>query len=111
MTRFVAMQPLVPGRRVDVLEKNEHNHTVGAWYGYWNYKTGEVALYPNLRNRYVNWPNGVKPDKKKYISDRDIAVRRADGTTSWFKPRQSVAKPVPENKTQFAPVVQERMKF
>lgn len=91
MSRYVAMQPLVPGRRVDVLEKNEQDHTVGAWYGYWNYKTRRVALYPNVRNRYVNWPNGVKPTEKKFIDDTEIAVRRSDGTTSWFRSRSGTS--------------------
>lgn len=91
MSRYVAMQPLVPGRRVDVLEKNEQGHTVGAWYGYWNAKTRLVALYPNVRNRYVNWPNGVKPTEKKFIDDTEIAVRRSDGTTSWFRSRGSAS--------------------
>ncbi|MBQ7327189.1 MAG: hypothetical protein IJW93_06935 [Clostridia bacterium] len=91
MSRYVAMQPLVPGRRVDVLEKNAQGHTVGAWYGWWNYKTGRVALYPNVRNRYVNWPGGVKPTEKKFIDDTEIAVRRSDGTTSWFRSRSGTS--------------------
>ena len=102
MSRYVAMQPLVPGRRVDVLEKNAHGHTVGAYYGYWNHKTRTVALYPNVRNRYVNWPNGVKADKKKFIDDTEIAVRRSDGTTSWFrskKPAEQKAEEAPKGET------------
>ena len=112
MPRYIAMQPLVPGRRVDVLEKNEHNHTIGAYYGYWNYKTQTVALYPNVRNRYVNWPDGKIPDKKKYVSDRDVAVRRADGTTSSFRSSQRSSAPAAQESSEMvAPAVQERMKF
>lgn len=72
-TRYIAVKPLEPGRPVDVVERDESGALVGAWHGYWSFKRGTVALYPNPKNRYVAWPNGELP-KKRIVSDREVKV-------------------------------------
>lgn len=76
MSRYIAMQPLVPGKRVDILERNNAGHLIGAWFGYWNFKRGVVALYPNVTNHAVNWPGGRVPKGKKSISIRLVDYPR-----------------------------------
>lgn len=78
MSRLVALQPLEPGKPVDVVERDESGALVGAWHGYWSFKRGTVALYPNPKNRYVTWPNGELP-KKRIVSDREIKANNAGG--------------------------------
>ena len=77
-TRYIAVRPLEPGKPVDVLERDELGALVGAWHGYWNFKRETVALYPNPRNKYVNWPGGRIPEKR-IVSDRSIRVQNAEG--------------------------------
>lgn len=72
-TRYIAVRPLEPGKPVDVLERDELGALVGAWHGYWNYNRGTVGLYPNPRNKYVNWPGGRIPEKR-IVSDRVVYV-------------------------------------
>jgi hypothetical protein len=76
-TRYIAVRPLEPGKPVDVLERDELGALVGAYFGYWNYKRGTVALYPNPKNRFVSWPGGVLP-QKRIVSDRSIRVQKAE---------------------------------
>lgn len=77
-TRYFALRPLEPGKPVDVLERDEAGALVGAWHGYWNYNWGTVGLYPNPRNKYVNWPGGRIPDKR-IVSDRAVRVQSSEG--------------------------------
>lgn len=76
MTIYTALKPLQPDRPVDVIERDEQGALVGAWHGYWNFKRGTVALYPNGKNRYVSWPGGVLP-LKRVVSDRVILIRNS----------------------------------
>ena len=76
-TRYIAVRPLEPGKPVDVLERDELGALVGAWHGYWNFKRGTVALYPNPRNRFVTWPGGVLP-QKRIVSDRTVKIRNSE---------------------------------
>ena len=76
-TRYTAVKPLEPGKPVDVVERDESGALVGAWHGYWSFKRGTVALYPNPKNRYVAWPNGELP-KKRIVSDREVTVKNAE---------------------------------
>lgn len=76
-TRYEAVRALEPGKPVKVLERDERGFLVGAWIGYWNFKRGTVTLYPDVRNRYVNWPGGRIPDQKRQISDRFVHVRES----------------------------------
>ena len=75
MTTYEALKPLVPGKPVEIFERNEQGHLVGAWIGYWSFNKGTVALYPNVRNRAVNWPGGRVPSQRCIVSDRAITVR------------------------------------
>lgn len=68
---YEALRPLEPGKPVPVIERNELGALVGAWIGYWNYKSGTVTLYPDARNPFVHWPGG-KVGGKKTVSDRMI---------------------------------------
>ena len=77
-TRYIAVRPLEPGKPVDVLERDEAGALVGAWHGYWSFKRGTVALYPNPKNRFVSWPGGVLP-QKRVVSDRVVSVQNAEG--------------------------------
>ena len=110
MSRYIATRPLEPEKKIDILELNAAGHLIGAWFGYWNYKRGIVALYPNVTNHSVNWPDGKKPDKKKYISDRYIEVKKRDETKREFKTEPLTIKATPE-KTEYTSIVQERIKF
>ena len=76
-TRYEAVRVLEPGKPVSILERDERGFLVGAWIGYWNFKRGTVALYPDVRNRCVNWPGGRIPDRKLQISDRFVHVRES----------------------------------
>lgn len=90
-TRYIALKPLNPGRPVEVLERDDKGALVGAWFGYWNFKKGTVALYPNVANHNVNWPGGVIPSGRQVISDR--MVERKGNAPS---PSQQAAPPLPE---------------
>lgn len=107
MRRYVAMQPIVPNKRIDVLEKDEKGYSVGAWYGYWNYKKQIMTLYPNVRNRYVNWPNGKIPENKIVVSDSLIYRRTDDYKLTPFRGTLSAAaggtSPGGRGKVQGAP--------
>ena len=76
-TTYTAVKPLEPGKPVDVVERDESGALVGAWHGYWSFKRGTVALYPNGKNRYVTWPNGELP-KKRIVSDREVTGKNAE---------------------------------
>ncbi len=80
-SKYIAVRPLEPGKPVDVLERDELGALVGAWHGYWNFKRGTVALYPNGKNRYVSWPDGVLP-QKRVVSDRVVSVQSAKVSSS-----------------------------
>lgn len=77
MSRYIALKPLDPGKAVEVLERDDKGVLVGAWFGYWNFKKGTVALYPNVANHNVNWPGGVIPKGRRVISDRMVSVRNS----------------------------------
>ena len=72
VSKFIALKPLDPGKAVEVLERDDKGALVGAWFGYWNFKKGTVALYPNVANHNVNWPGGVIPKGRQVISDRMV---------------------------------------
>ena len=74
MTTYEALKPLEPGRAVEVIERDENGHLVGSWFGYWNFKRQTVALYPNVKNRFVNWPGGRIPQSKRLVSDRVVYI-------------------------------------
>ena len=74
-TSFTAMQSLVPGKAVDVLERDENGLLVGAYKGYWNDRQMTVTLYPNVHNKFVHWPGGAV-SKKKTVSDRLVRCDR-----------------------------------
>ena len=103
-TRYIAVRPLEPGKPVDVLERDELGALVGAWHGYWSYKRGTVALYPNPRNRFVSWPGGVLP-QKRVVSDRVVSVQSAKVSSS------STASGPPSPILGKAEAVQEKIKF
>lgn len=108
-TRYIAVRPLEPGKPVDVLERDELGALVGAWHGYWNFNRGTVGLYPNPRNKYVNWPGGVLP-QKRVVSDRVMSVQNAEGRVQ--KDTSSVAQsapPSPAGEGNY--IVQETIKF
>lgn len=75
-TMYEAVRPLEPGKPVAVVERNELGALVGAYLGYWNFKRGTVALYPDYKNRFVNWPDGKVPSKRIVISDSLIRCRK-----------------------------------
>ena len=109
MSRLVALQPLEPGKPVDVVERDESGALVGAWHGYWSFKRGTVALYPNPKNRYVAWPNGELP-KKRIVSDREIKVNNAGGGVQ--KDTSSAAQSAPSSSTgEGMSGVQQKFKF
>ena len=83
--RYEAVRALEPGKPVSILERDERGFLVGAWIGYWNFKRGVVMLYPDVRNRYVNWPGGRIPDQRRQISDRFVHVRESADTSSTAK--------------------------
>ena len=105
MSTYEAVRPLEPGKPVDVLERNEQGLLVGVWHGYWNYKRGTVALYPNPKNRFAFWPGGTLPGKR-VVSDRVVNVRRAE-RAALPPPKQT--KPAPREGISGG--VQEKMKF
>ena len=72
MSRYIALRPLAPDKAIEVLERDDKGVLVGAWFGYWNFKKGTVALYPNVTNHAVNWPGGVIPSGRQVISDRMV---------------------------------------
>lgn len=104
-TSYEAVKPLEPGRPVDVLERNEHGLLIGAWHGYWNYKRGTVALYPNPWNRLVWWPGGTIPSKR-VVSDRVVNVRQVEPAAL---PPAKKTKPEPREGTSDG--MQETIKF
>lgn len=108
-TRYIAVRPLEPGKPVDVFERDELGALVGAWHGYWNFKRGTVALYPNPKNRFISWPGGVLP-QKRIVSDRVVSVQNAEGRVQ--KDTSSVAQsapPSPAGEGNY--IVQETIKF
>lgn len=108
-SRYIAVKPLEPGKPVDVVERDESGALVGAWHGYWSFKRGTVALYPNGKNRYVTWPNGELP-KKRIVSDREVRVNNADGRKQKaISSSQQAVPPLPKGGTYGG--VQERIKF
>ena len=110
-TRYIAVRPLEPGKPVDVLERDELGALVGAWHGYWNFKWETVALYPNPRNKYINWP-GNKIPEKRIVSDRSIQVQNAEGRVQSAKvSSSSTASGPPSPILGKAEAVQERIKF
>ena len=69
---YEAMGRLVPNEAVSVLERDEHGALVGAYKGYWNYKRGTVALYPDMRHPFVRWSG---TPVKKVVADRYVKCR------------------------------------
>ena len=74
-TTYEAVRPLEDGKPVPVCERDESGALVGAWIGYWSFKRGTVALYPDVRNKFVNWPGGRVPRDKRIVSDRYVKIR------------------------------------
>lgn len=106
-TRYIAVRPLEPGKPVDVLERDEAGALVGAWHGYWNYNRGTVGLYPNPRNKYVNWPGGRIPEKR-IVSDRAVRVQSGEGKTKMQNAECRIQN-VPSSSTTAG--VQQKIKF
>lgn len=106
-TRYIAVRPLEPGKPVDVLERDEAGALVGAWHGYWNYNRGTVGLYPNPRNKYVNWPGGRIPEKR-IVSDRAVRVQSGEEKTK-IQNAECRTQNVPFSST--AAGVQQKIKF
>ena len=77
MTTYEAVRPLVPGGAVEVFERDENGFLVGAYFGYWNANRQTVALYPNVKNRFVNWPGGRIPSGRIVVSDRSVRIRKS----------------------------------
>lgn len=75
-TTYEAVRPLEDGKPVPVLERDENGSLVGAWIGYWSHKRETVALYPDVKNKFANWPGGIKPSSRRLVSDRRVRVRR-----------------------------------
>ena len=71
-TTYEAVRPLEDGKPVPVVERDESGALVGAWIGYWSYKRETVALYPDVKNKFINWPNGRVPNNKRIVNDRYI---------------------------------------
>lgn len=71
-TTYEAVWPLKDGKPVPVVERDETGALVGAWIGYWSFKRGTVALYPDVRNKFANWPGGSIPREKRTVSDRYV---------------------------------------
>lgn len=97
MTKYEALKPLQPNRRVEVYEKDENGYLVGAWLGYWNYNRGTVALYPDVKNRFVNWPNGRIPSSRRVVSDRMVTVRATIPNVQSKAPAQTTPGKIPKN--------------
>lgn len=89
MGKYVAMERIVPNKKIKVLEKNNRNCTVGAWIGYWNQARGTFNLYPNKHARYVSWPNKVIPTEKIVKNGYDMFRMTPD-----FKYRRLFPEPV-----------------
>lgn len=117
MSRYVALKPLVPGERVEILEKDAGDNTIGAWYGYWNFKRQTVSLYPNVTNRYAHWPCGRIPTKKRIVSDSMVHViqRRREDTaakkSATSAATSAVKLSVERGEESCRPVVQIQIKF
>ena len=79
MTRFVSVSRIMPNRRVELMEKDSRNYTVGEWIGYWNSERGSFNLYPNKRKKAF-WPEGKIPEGKRVVSDRLVYIRYKDYT-------------------------------
>lgn len=106
-TTLEALRPLEPGKPVTVVERDESGALVGAWIGYWSYKRGTVALYPDGKNRFVSWPGGVLP-KKRVVSDRSVKIRpkySSNDLSSMTKTILSSSESIKETKLP----IQERM--
>lgn len=106
MSSYEALKPLQPNKRVEVYERDENGFLVGAWLGYWNYNRGTVALYPDVKNRFVNWPSGRIPGSRRVVSDRIVKVRAVKN--------EQITKPdVRDNKANIPNVAasQESFKF
>lgn len=84
MGKYVAMERIVPNKKIKILEKNGRNCTVGAWIGYWNQARGTFNLYPDSHYRYVDWPGGKVPSEKIVINASQMYVRMPDYTDRPF---------------------------
>ena len=91
---FEALGRLVPNEAVAVLERDEHGALVGAYKGYWNFKRGTVALYPDYRNPFVSWRGGAT---KKVVADRYVKcrVQSAERRVAPDSARRDVGAPSP----------------
>ncbi len=114
-TRYEAVRALEPGKPVEIHERDERGFLVGAWIGYWNFKRGIVMLYPDVRNRFVNWPGGRIPDNKRQISDRFVSVRETEkkqNAKGKATSSTTTVKADEDGRTRKAPLPgQERIKF
>lgn len=111
MSRYIALKPLNPGKAVEVLERDDKGVLVGAWFGYWNFKKGTVALYPNVANHNVNWPGGVIPKGRQVISDRSV-IRKENAECGVQKGTSSAAQSAPSSLAGEGNCgVQQQMKF
>ena len=95
-TTYEAVRPLQDGKPVPVVERDESGALVGAWIGYWSFKRETVALYPDVRNKFVNWPDGRIPKDKRIISDR--YVKKSERRIITHTPEEQSPFLVGENK-------------
>jgi hypothetical protein len=68
MHTYVSRDPIVANRPLSITERDEQGALVGAWIGYYNYKRFEIALYPDFKNKFVQWR--VQPGKKIIPANR-----------------------------------------
>lgn len=88
-TIFVLKDRLLPNRKLEVVEKNSSNVTVGQWIGYWDPERKSFNLYPNKHARFVSWPNKVIPTGKIVKQGYEMFRMTPD-----FKYKQMFPKPV-----------------
>ena len=81
-TTYEAVRPLEDGKPVPVVEKDETGALVGAWIGYWSRKRQTVALYPDVKNRFVNWPGGRIPSSRRLVSDMYVKCRERSSSST-----------------------------
>ena len=111
MTTYEAVRPLVPGGAVEVFERDENGFLVGAYFGYWNANRQTVALYPNVKNRFVNWPGGRIPSQRIVVSDRNVVIRNSKFETTPHPSAMLTPSPQGEGLKVEGYVKQERMEI
>lgn len=60
---------LVPNFKHDVIERDEYGVIVGAFTGYYNWRSQTVSLYPNYKHPFVKWAG---TPRKRCVNERLI---------------------------------------